>query len=135
MRTGAYLAAALATLISGVTGGLGFFGIISSAGVSFGRLWPLAIAPVVLAAGVLLLLAGTFLYLARRPQGWGRIVCVVGVPWIGFSAASWLMGQDLHGVTFRPILLGPGLCGATLLLVGAVLLVTDWGRPVGPWKA
>jgi len=135
VRTAAYLIAALATLVSGVTGGVGFLGMASGVGVSIGRLWPMFLAPIVLAAAVLLLLAGTFGYLARRPQGWGKFLCLAGIPWIGFSAASWLMGEDLHGIAFKPVLLGPGLCGATLLLAGTVLLATDWGRPLGEWKA
>jgi hypothetical protein len=97
-----------------------------------GKYWPLAVVPLTLASGMLLLLICAFLYMARKPYGWGKLLCFVGFPWIWFSAFFWFERTVLPAFPYNPILLGPGLCGTTLLLVGVVLLVIDWGRTLGP---
>jgi len=126
VRRAAYVVAALATLVSGLTGLFGFAQIVPA--YAMARLGVLAVLPLVLASGTLLLLVGTFVYLARNPYGWGKLLCFAGFPWIMFSAIAWLFPQGLY---FNPILLGPGLCGATLLIVGLILVAVDWGRPLG----
>jgi hypothetical protein len=130
VRRIAYFVAALATLISGVTGGLGFAAMMPADQVP-GWLWALAVVPIILAASVLALLVGVFLFMARKPYGWGKLLCFCGLPWIFFSAIAWLQATVLRTTPLNPIDLGPGLCGATLLIVGFLLIVVDWGQSLG----
>jgi predicted membrane channel-forming protein YqfA (hemolysin III family) len=129
VRRVAYVVAALATLISGLTGLFGFAQIIPA--YAMAKLGPLVLLPLVLGSGALLLLVGAVFYMARKPYGWGKLLCFAGFPWILFSANAWLIGNMPHGLPFNPLLLGPGLCGATLLIVGLILVAVDWGRPLG----
>jgi len=130
VRQIAYFIAALATLISGLSGGLGFAAMMPAAQVP-GWFWALAVVPIILAVSVLALLIGVFMFMARRPYGWGKLLCLVGLPWIFFSAIAWLQATVLRTTPFNPFDLGPGLCGATLLIVGIVLIVVDWGQSLG----
>ena len=130
VRRVAYFTAALATLISGVCGGLSLAAAMPPAGLP-GLFLALAVVPVILAIGLLVLLAGAFLFMARKPYGWGKLLCLVGFPWIFYSAIAWLRETMLRASPYNPIDVGPGLCGATLLIVGIVLIVVDWGQPLG----
>lgn len=122
VRRIAYVVAALAALVSGVTGGWGFATMVSAVGAP-GLFWAFAAVPIILATGVLAALMGVFLFIARRPYGWGKLLCLAGLPWIGFSAVSWLQGEVWRALPYNPLLLGPGLRGATLLIVG---LFSSW---------
>jgi hypothetical protein len=124
----AYLIAALAPV--GAAGGmLGFADLVGRLGGGGPQFQTLLAVPMVIGGGFLLLLSGLFLYLARNPRPWGKLVCIVGFPWIGFSAiAALLSGQA--GFPYSPLLLLPGIAGATLFAVGFVLLVQDRGRLV-----
>jgi hypothetical protein len=64
--------------------------------------------------------------LARKPRAWGKVVCLVGLPWIWFSVAAWCIGP-LNGAPFYTPSLGPGLAGVALLGLGVVLLILDRG--------
>ena len=70
--------------------------------------------------------------MAWKPYGWGKFLCLAGLPWLGFSGISWIIKKQLYSSHYDPMLLGPGICGATLLVTGAVLLFVDWGLPLGP---
>lgn len=130
VQTIAYLVAALATLLAG-GGALGFAEPFLQVGDFDRQLWPLLAAPIVLGGGFFLLLAGAFLYLARRPRGWGKLLCVFGFPWIGFSTIIGLLSGE-GGFAYSPLLALPAVGGSVLVLVGLVLLVQDRGRLLGP---
>jgi hypothetical protein len=120
----------MATLCS-VGGGATFIGLFLGA-PGIGRLWPLTLFPILLGGVVLLMFVGAFLKLAWRPEPWGKYICAVGLPWIGFSVISRVVAQASGGAFLgSPMLLLPGIAGAVLLLVGLVLLLTDGtGAPV-----
>jgi hypothetical protein len=122
-----YLIAALATLVGAGGGILGFVGLIGQIGGGGQQFRTLATIPMAMGGGFVLLLAGVFLYLARKPRGWGKLLCVIGLPWIGFSTILGLLSSQ-GAFAYSPLLLLPAIGGATLLAVGIVLLVQDGGR-------
>lgn len=125
----AYGIAALAPICA-AGGMLGFADLVGKLGGGGPEFQTLLAVPMVLGGGFLLLLSGLFLYLARTPRPWGKLVCVVGLPWIGFSAIVGLLsGQGQF--PYNPLLLLPGVGGLTLIAVGAVLLIHDRGRLLG----
>jgi len=132
VRRTAYLVAAAATLVSGVTGLGGFVALTSAGGFHiFHDIGAVAILPIAVGAGAIIAIAATFIYLARTRQPWGKLICLVGLPWIGFSAVSGLMKSDLPAFPLAPLLAVPGVCGAVLFIVFVVLLVADRGRLFG----
>jgi hypothetical protein len=127
LRRGIYLAATAAVCL----GGLGSLG---TAFVSFGGMrgmpngfWILAVIPILMALATFAALIWVFLFLARRPRAWGKLVCLVGLPWIQFSAIGWWLGTAREGFPFTPLMVLPGAAGALLLCLGGVLLVVDRG--------
>jgi ABC-type polysaccharide/polyol phosphate export permease len=128
LRRAAYLLCALATLASGLGGMIGFVAMLGRAPKA---VWLIAVVPLTAAAAMFLVLAGTFAYLAVRPAAWGKLLCVVGAPWICFSAVAWLE-SGFAAFAYSPLLSLPGVGGATLLVLGIVLLIEDRGRLVGP---
>jgi hypothetical protein len=127
IKRAAYVVAAVATLV-GCGGGMGgFLGLIAKFPAPL-QFWAIAVVPLALAGLVFAGLIALFISLALRPRPWGKLVCVVGVPWIGFSAIFSVLSQMGTGIPYNPLLLLPGIGGATLLAVGLVLLVLDGGR-------
>jgi hypothetical protein len=126
----AYIIAAIATLFGAGGGIVGFVGLMSQM-KGVGQIMPIAILPIAMGGGFLLLLAATFLYLARKPQPWGKLLCVAGVPWIGFSAVGRFISQA-GAFHYSPLLLLPGIGGALLLVIGLALAIVDAGarKPV-----
>jgi hypothetical protein len=121
-----YLIAALAP-VTAAGGMLGFADLVRQLGGGGQQFQALLIMPMAVGGGFLLLLSGLFLYLARQPRPWGKLVCIVGFPWIGFSAVSALLSGQA-GFPYSPLLLLPGIGGGLLVAVGIVLLVLDRGR-------
>jgi len=99
-------------------------------GFSLSALGPIAFVPIVLAVGCFLALTWAFLYLSKTPHWRGKMLCLVGLPWICFSGIGWPMTNGVHPFLLRPLLLGPGLSGATLLMMCVILFIVDHGRPV-----
>ena len=122
----AYLVAALAP-VAAAEGMLGFVDLVRRLGGGGQQFQALLLVPMAVGGGFLVLLSGLFLYLARTPRPWGKLVCIVGFPWIGFSAVSALLSGQA-GFPYSPLLMLPGIGGAMLFAVGIVLLVQDRGR-------
>jgi hypothetical protein len=120
------LIAALAP-VAAAGGMLGFAELIGKLGGGGPQFQSLLAVPMAAGGGFLLLLSGLFLYLARNPRPWGKLVCIVGFPWIGFSTVAALLSRQA-GFPYSPLLLLPGIGGATLFAVGIVLWVQDGGR-------
>jgi hypothetical protein len=127
----AYLVAALAPLGAGVGAALFAASIFRMAGgdESFKTF---ALLPLGMAAAAMVGLIALFLWLARKPRWWGKLVCLIGLPWIMFSAMGTLImhvvpGASTGGLPFAdPVLLyTPGLSGALLLAVGVTLGILD----------
>ena len=129
LRSAAYIAAVLATLFGAGGGVIGFVGMFTHLG---GAGVPPQLQLVALAMGgvPLLVIAGLFSYLAWKPNWWGKLVCLVGVPWIMFSIIIESFGE-LWGVEQSPLFLLPALGGGVLLVVGVTLVVLDRGRVFG----
>jgi len=130
IRQAAYLVAAAATAV-GVGGGLvGFVEVIAGIGRIPTLFWAFAILSLVLAVAFLAFLVWAFLWMARKPRLWGKFLCFVGLPWIGFSTMSLVAMPPGLPSFVSPLMMLPGAAGVTLLVAFAVLIVVDGGRLV-----
>jgi hypothetical protein len=74
-------------------------------------------------------IVAAFLALARKPRPWGKLVCAVGVPWIFFTViGAFILPSMAAGFPHDPLLLFPGIGGATLIAVGLLQLSLDGWR-------
>jgi hypothetical protein len=78
----------------------------------------------VLAAVCLVGIVAVFCYLTVRPKPWGKLICLVGLPWICFSSVEMLRLSVTSGPIFY-VPLVPGVGGCLLLAIGVVLAAID----------
>jgi hypothetical protein len=127
LRRSIYLLAAATVCIGGASGLVGFFLILGAFKGVPAWFWIAASVPLLLALATFVGLIWLFLYLARKPRAWGKLVCLVGFPWIMFSTNAWLMSSWGGGFHFTPLLSVPGVAGIVLLCLAVTLLVVDRG--------
>lgn len=73
-------------------------------------------------AAVGLILAGVFGVLARRPYGWGKLLCgAAGLSWLGFALVFLLVAPELGGSL--PLLIG--IAGALMLATAVTHQLVD----------
>jgi hypothetical protein len=121
-----YALSAFVTLISGVSGLTGFVRAIPARVIE--QIWPMMIVPIVLSAGFFALITYGFMYFSKTGKLIGKLLCLVGTPWIGFSVMSRSMLPAYAQHQSIVFLLIPGIGGFTLLVIGFVLLVIDQFR-------
>ena len=127
-----YLIAALCPL-GAVFGAVGMASAIENdlSHAPNGAIGGFMLVPLVMAAMVFVAIVTVFLWMAWRPRWWGKLICLVGFPWIMFSAIGGLESNmpndpELGGFFHNPVALyAPGIAWAVLMLVGIALLVLD----------
>jgi hypothetical protein len=125
----AYAVAALACLPVGWLVGSGqVFGLIVPGGLP-PQVRGMMMLPLGLGVAAVLALLAAFVYLAWRPQWWGKLLCALpAFPWIFFSLVARTMIGILPGAARNPgveLLWMPAVCGATLLACAIVLQIAN----------
>lgn len=126
----AYLAAAAATCGVGwlLASGRLFDFVFSLDGGSPAEFTDLFVPMQLISTGPVVVLLAAFLWLARRPRWWGKLLCAwAGLSWTGFSPmARVVAGFEGHAVPPEIGVL-PLVCGLTVLAVGVLHQVLEPG--------